>query len=57
MRFIVRRREIWTQEVEVDAETETEALLKVLVGEGEIREDPRFRHLTDIASWEIKKSE
>jgi hypothetical protein len=55
MRFIVKRKEIWIQEIAVDADTEEEARKKAERDDGTMDTDPQFREFFRPDKWEVKK--
>jgi hypothetical protein len=55
MRFIVERREIWVQLIEVDAESLEEAIAKAEIDEGILMEDPRFKEFAPTRTWKAEE--
>jgi hypothetical protein len=55
MRFTVRRKEIWIQEISVEAPTPEEARQKAAKDDGEMREDPQFQRFHHPENWEVNE--
>jgi len=56
-KYIVVKREVWTQMVEVEAESELEAIQSVERGEGEdISDTLEYSHTMPVDSWTVEKS-
>lgn len=53
--YIVKRVEIWTQKVEIEAVNKEEARRKVAYGDGDIRDDARFQSYDGSPeTWEVE---
>ena len=53
--YIVKRAEIWTQKVEIEASNEDDARRKVADGHGEIREDAQFADFAMNMTWDVEE--
>jgi hypothetical protein len=55
-RFYVVTREVWTQTVEVEAETQEEAIEKVARDQGNLLDDGlEYSHRMDSSTWTVDK--
>jgi len=56
-KFIVEVREVWVQPVEIEAETEEEAIKRVADAEGDWDGQAEYSHTLDPETWTIHKKE
>ena len=55
-KFIVYKREVWVQAVEIEAETVNEANHKVWLGEGNMLDNMlEYNHDLDSSLWTVEK--
>ena len=56
IKFLIRTKEVWIQVVEVEANSEEEAIRKVEEGEGICSDnDFEFSYMLDSDEWEVEK--
>ena len=59
-KFIVKMREVWTQDVEIEADSKEDAIQRVSEGEGEYVQNnnsPEYSHTSDIENWTVEMLE
>ena len=56
MRYIITRREVWTQGVQIEADSKEEAIRKVADGDGEVIESLfEYSHTLDPDTWTLEQ--